>query len=100
MGEERPRKKPQPGSQRWHQEAPLVDDALRRGTLVRVTLLSGSEHTGYVCDSDAAGLLLDPQDTQDDDTLGYRLFPWRVIEYVTVSPAARHRVPGEAVSPE
>ena len=96
MGEERSRKKPQPGSQRWHQEAPMVDDALRRGTLVRVTLLSGPEHTGYICDTDTAGLLIDPQDTQEeDDTLGYRLFPWRVVEYMTVSPEAHHRVPGE-----
>lgn len=75
----------------------MVDDALRRGTLVRVSILSGSEHTGYVCDTDTAGLLIDPQDTQEeeDDTLGYRLFPWRVIEYVTVSPEARHRAPGQ-----
>ncbi|MDQ4003412.1 MAG: hypothetical protein M3259_06195 [Actinomycetota bacterium] len=97
---ERHRRKPRPGSQAWHQEAPMVVDALRRGTLVRVTLQSGSEHTGYVCDTDPTGLLLDPQDTQDDDTLGYRLFPWHVIEYVTISPEARHRVPGEAASPE
>jgi hypothetical protein len=72
-----------------------VVDALKRGTLVRVTLQSGSEHTGYVCDSDETGLLLDPQDT-DDDTLGYRLFLWDVIAYITVSPEARRRVPGEA----
>ncbi len=70
-------------------------DALRRGTLVRVTLRSGSEQTGYVCDSDETGLLLGPGDT-DDDTLGYRLFLWAIVEYITVSPEARRRVPGEA----
>ncbi len=93
MSEERSRRKPRPDSQEWHQEAPTVVDALKRGTLVRVTLQSGSEHTGYVCDSDETGLLLDPQDT--DDTLGYRLFLWDVIEYITVSPEAQRRVPGE-----
>ena len=95
MSEERSRRKPQPDSQEWHQEALTVVDALRRGTLVRVTLRSGSEQTGYVCDSDETGLLLDPRDT-DDDTLGYRLFLWDVVEYITVSPEARRRVPGEA----
>ncbi len=95
MSEERSsRRKPQPDSQEWHQQAPTVVDALKRGTLVRVSLQSGSEHTGYVCDSDETGLLLDPRDT-DDETLGYRLFLWEVIEYITISPEARHRVPGE-----
>ena len=94
MGDERSQNRLQPGSQVWHQEAPMVADTLRRGTLLTVAAASGAESKGYVCDRDSFGLLLDLHDGP-----GYRFYPWSSVVLITIQEA-RHLKPGEAVPPK
>lgn len=91
LGEERSQNDRNFGSQAWHQEAPMVADALRRGTLLTVTATSGTQWRGYVCDRDGLGLLLDLHDGP-----GYKFFPWSSVEHMTIQEA-RHLIPGETL---
>lgn len=86
------------GSQAWHQEAPMVADALRRGTLLTVSSTSGTESRGYVCDRDGLGLLLDLHGVPGGEETGYRFFPWASVEHMTIQEA-RHLRPGGAALP-
>lgn len=98
MGERRPQNGPRSGSEAWHQRAPMVADALRRGTLLTVSATSGTQSRGYVCDRDSLGLLLDLHSVPGETT-GYKFIPWSSVEHLTIQEA-RHLRPGEAVLPE
>lgn len=64
-------------------EAPELSTALSRGRRVSVSARTGTDLTGYVCDHDGTGLLLDVRDPSGDPT-GYEFLPWSSIERVNV----------------
>jgi hypothetical protein len=55
-----------------------------RGSLVFVSARTGNDLTGYVCDRDTSGLLLDVRDPSGDPG-GYEFLPWSSIERVSVA---------------
>lgn len=64
-------------------EAPDISSGLKRGRLVKISARIGSDLSGYVCDRDAVGLLLDvrhPSGVHAD----YEYITWQSIERVTV----------------
>lgn len=61
--------------------SPAIPEALARGSFVSVTVRSGYDVSGYVCDRDGAGLLLDIRDPSGDPA-GYEFLPWASIERV------------------
>ena len=61
--------------------APEIPGFLGRGSFVSVSARIGNDLSGYVCDHDASGLLLDVRD-QSGDTTGYEFLPWSSIERV------------------
>ena len=63
--------------------APEIAGVLGRGSLVSVSARIGNDLTGYVCDHDGTGLLLDVRDPNGDPT-GYEFLPWSSIERVSV----------------
>jgi hypothetical protein len=63
--------------------APEIPGVLGRGSFVSVSALIGNDLTGYVCDHDGSGLLLDVRDPSGDPT-GYEFLPWSSIERVSV----------------
>jgi hypothetical protein len=63
--------------------APEIAGVLGRGSLVSVSARIGNDLTGYVCDHDGTGLLLDVRDPSGDAT-GYEFLPWSSIERVSV----------------
>jgi hypothetical protein len=63
--------------------APEIAGVLGRGSLVSVSARIGNDLTGYVCDHDGTGLLLDVRDPSGDPT-GYEFLPWSSIERVSV----------------
>ena len=63
--------------------APQIAGVLGRGSLVSVSARIGNDLTGYVCDHDGTGLLLDVRDPSGDPT-GYEFLPWSSIERVGV----------------
>lgn len=63
--------------------SPSIREAFERGNLVSVAIRSGYDVHGYVCDQDAAGLLLDLRDPSGDPS-GYEFFPWSSVERVRV----------------
>ena len=65
------------------EEAPEITGFLRRGSFVLVSARIGNDLTGYVCDHDRSGLLLDVRD-QSGDATGYEFLPWSSIERVSV----------------
>ena len=65
------------------EEAPEITGFLGRGSFVSVSARIGNDLTGYVCDHDGSGLLLDVRD-QSGDTIGYEFLPWSSIERVSV----------------
>lgn len=65
-------------------EAPNISGALSRGSLVSVSARIGTDLSGYVCDHDEAGLLLDTRDPSGDPD-GYAFVPWSSIERVNLS---------------
>lgn len=75
-GEEKAEKKPEDG-------APHVAEFLERGRLVSVAARTGTDLTGYVCDRDETGLLLDVRH-QSGDHASYEFLPWVSIERVSV----------------
>ena len=58
--------------------SPAIPEAFTRGSLVSVTIRSGYDVSGYVCDRDGAGLLLDIRDPSGDPS-GYEFLPWSSI---------------------
>lgn len=71
----------------------MVEDALRRGTLLRANVAGGAEWRGYVCDRDGLGLLLEIHDVPGGEAAGYKFFPWSSVEHLTIEEA-RHLRPG------
>jgi hypothetical protein len=65
------------------EEAPEITGFLERGSFVSVSARIGNDLTGYVCDHDGSGLLLDVRD-QSGDATGYEFLPWSSIERVSV----------------
>jgi hypothetical protein len=63
--------------------APQMQGFFDRGSLVFVSARTGNDLTGYVCDRDANGLLLDVRDPSGDPG-GYEFLPWSSIERVSV----------------
>ncbi len=63
--------------------APDLPRFLARGSFVAVSARTGNDLTGYVCDSDGSGLLLDVRDASGDPT-GYEFLPWSSIERVSI----------------
>ncbi len=63
--------------------APEIPGFLGRGSFVLVSARIGNDLSGYVCDHDASGLLLDVRDPSGDPT-GYEFLPWSSIERVSV----------------
>ncbi len=62
--------------------APEIPGFLARGSFVLVSARIGNDLSGYVCDHDASGLLLDVRD-QSGDATGYEFLPWSSIERVS-----------------
>ena len=63
--------------------APEILGFLGRGSFVSVSARIGNDLSGYVCDHDASGLLLDVRD-QSGDATGYEFLPWSSIERVSI----------------
>lgn len=76
------------GSVEWLAQAPKVSDALKKGTYVTVTTW-GNDISGFVCDWEQAGLLLDA--TEPDES-GYFFLPWGSVQHVRIEEVAQRRV--------
>ena len=63
--------------------SPKIPEAFARGSFVSVTIRSGYDVSGYVCDRDDSGLLLDVRDPSGDPS-GYEFLPWSSIERVRI----------------
>ena len=63
--------------------SPKIPEAFARGSFVSVTIRSGYDVSGYVCDRDSSGLLLDVRDPSGDPS-GYEFLPWSSIERVKI----------------
>jgi hypothetical protein len=63
--------------------SPSIPEAFGRGSLVSVVVRSGYDVSGYVCDQDGAGLLLDLRDPSGDHG-GYEFLPWSSVERVRI----------------
>ncbi len=63
--------------------SPRIPEALARGSLVEVSARVGNDLSGYVCDKDDSGLLLDIRDPSGDPS-GYEFLPWSSIERVSI----------------
>lgn len=75
----------------WHDRAPKVSDALRKGVSVTVTTWGGRAVSGLVCDRDPAGILLEARETGESDP-GYVFLPWSSVEQVEISQLTPRRV--------
>jgi hypothetical protein len=63
--------------------SPRIPEALGRGSFIAVSARVGNDLSGYVCDADVSGLLLDVRDPSGDPG-GYEFLPWSSIERVRV----------------
>jgi hypothetical protein len=63
--------------------APELPGFFDRGSYVFVSARTGNDLSGYVCDRDETGLLLDVRDPSGDPG-GYEFLPWSSIERVSV----------------
>ena len=68
--------------------SPAIPEALGRGSFVSVSARVGNDVSGYVCDRDSSGLLLDVRDASGDPS-GYEFLPWSSIERVRVHGDSR-----------
>ncbi len=74
------------GSQGLRPGSPEMGQAFERGGFVSLTIRSGSDVSGYVCDRDAAGILLDVRYPSGDPG-GYEFLPWSSVERVKIQIA-------------
>lgn len=65
------------------EDAPDISGGLERGRLIRISARIGSDLSGYVCDRDAVGLLLDVRHPSGVHA-SYEFIPWHSVERVTV----------------
>ncbi len=70
-------------SQGLREGSPDISGALGRGSFVSVSARVGNDLSGYVCDYDGSGLLLDVRDPSGDPG-GYEFLPWSSIERVRI----------------
>ncbi len=70
-------------SQGLREGSPEISEALARGSFVSVSARVGNDVSGYVCDRDGSGLLLDVRDPSGDPG-GYEFLPWSSIERIKV----------------
>ena len=63
--------------------SPRIPEAFGRGSFVSVSARVGNDVSGYVCDKDSSGLLLDVRDASGDPS-GYEFLPWSSIERIKV----------------
>ena len=63
--------------------SPEIAEALARGSFVWVSARVGNDLSGYVCDRDGSGLLLDVRDPSGDPS-GYEFLPWSSIERLRI----------------
>ena len=70
-------------SQGLREGSPKMSDAFGRGNFVAVSARVGNDLSGYVCDVDSSGLLLDVRDPSGDPG-GYEFLPWSSIERVRI----------------
>ncbi len=70
-------------AQGMRREAPDLSRYFERGAFVAVSARIGNDVTGYVCDRDGNGLLLDVRDASGDPS-GYEYLPWSSIERVVL----------------
>jgi len=68
--------------------SPGIAEALGRGRYVSVYSRSGNDVSGYVCDYDGAGILVDARDPSGDPG-DYEFLPWAGVERVVVRPGPR-----------
>ena len=61
--------------------SPSIGEAFGRGNRVSVVVRSGLDVSGYVCDRDGTGLLLDLRDSGGAPN-GYEFLPWSIVERV------------------
>lgn len=64
--------------------SPQIEDGLRRGSFVYISARIGNDITGYVCDRDEVGLLIDVRDPSGDPG-DYEFLPWASIERVSLT---------------
>ena len=64
------------------EDAPQLPEFLERGKFVSVAARTGTDLTGYVCDRDGTGILLDVRH-QSGDHASYEFLPWASIERVS-----------------
>ena len=69
--------------QGFREGSPQISGALARGRFVSVSARVGNDVSGYVCDHDGSGLLLDIRDPSGDPG-GYEFLPWASIERLRV----------------
>ena len=69
------------------ERSPSIREAFERGNPVSVVVRSGYDVSGYVCDLDGTGLLLDLRDPSGDPG-GYEFLPWSGVERVRVEAAS------------
>lgn len=74
------------GAQGLRPGSPEIGEAFGRGSFVSLTVKSGSDVSGYVCDMDSAGILLDVRDPSGDPG-GYEFLPWSSVERVKIQVA-------------
>ena len=65
------------------EDSPSIEQGLARGQRVSVVVRSGLDVSGYVCDRDGNGLLLDLRDPSGDPD-GYEFLPWSSVERVAL----------------
>jgi hypothetical protein len=70
-------------SQGLREGSPKMPEAFGRGSFVAVSARVGNDLSGYVCDVDGSGLLLDVRDPSGDPG-GYEFLPWSSIERVRI----------------
>jgi hypothetical protein len=63
--------------------SPRIPEAFARGSFVWVSARVGNDVSGYVCDRDGSGLLLDIRDPSGDPG-GYEFLPWPSIERLKI----------------
>ena len=75
------------GAEGLREGSPSIREGFVRGNHVSVVVRSGYDVSGYVCDHDATGLLLDLRDPSGDPG-GYEFLPWSSVERVRVEEDA------------
>jgi hypothetical protein len=83
VSERRFRGRPGSAPQELREGSPRIPEAFERGSFLSVTVRSGNDVSGYVCDRDGTGLLLDIRDASGDPH-GYEFVPWSSIERVKI----------------